>query len=144
MTVEVGDSFRARGAIARSVLGGLVLGLLAAIVFTVDSTVRQPNFEPASFTFAVVWLAPFMLVGGLAFGAIVGLLSGVFALAVRRLPARRVLYFLLFVILSAVAVALVTPDGQWSSGLIARIIVLVCASLVAAFTATRLLPRFAR
>lgn len=142
--VEVGDSLRARTIIARSVLGGLVLGLLSAVIFTVDSTVRQPNFEPASFTFAIVWLAPFMLAGGLAFGAIVGLLSGVFAVAVRRLSAGRVLYFLLFLILSAAAVALSTPDGQWSAGLVARITVLVCASLVAAFTATRLFPRFAR
>lgn len=132
------DSPNAGAVILRALLAGVALGAAAAIVFTVDSTVRQPNFEPASFLVSVAWLFPALLVGGVALGASIGLLSGVVAVSTRRVPARRVLFALSFILLSGVAVAVSTPEGQWVAGFIARLIVLAIACLVAAIVAARL------
>ena len=126
--------------IARSVVAGLAAGAFGAVVLLVDTTVRQPNFVPASFSFSIPVLGPYLLVGGLTIGALVGLVAGIGASAISSGRARRITFVVTFAVATAVAVLLVFthPLGNfgWDS-VPARAIVLGGSILVALVSAGR-------
>jgi hypothetical protein len=120
---------------------GVLVGAAAAIVLTVEATVLQPNFEPASLLLSPFLLLPYMMIAGLVIGTIIGLVAGTFAILSARLRRRRTLYVLVFLVCVAVTLVLITlPTTQWYPHLIAHLIVLVISGVMVTFWAGWMFP----
>lgn len=109
------DEPRPVSLLLRSISLGAILGSLSAIVYTVDSTIRQPNFEPASFLTALVLLFPYLLIGGVAIGVAIGATAGAVSILVFHRRHARTWYASATLICVAIAVIGVThPSIRWT------------------------------
>jgi hypothetical protein len=126
--------------IGRSVVLGLIVGAVAAVLLTIDTTIRQPNFEPASFLIALLWIFPYLLVGALAIGALIGLASGTLASPITRPDRQRLVYVLAFLVGIGLALVLVTHPTLWLSHAVTNLIVLLVSGAIVVAWAKRVFP----
>lgn len=124
----------------RSIVLGAIVGGLAAVVLTIDSTIRQPNYEPASFLVALVWIFPYLLIGGIVIGVLVGVATGAAAIPISRVRRRRTLYVLVFLLGIAIALVLVTHPTLWITHAPTNVIVVLISAFVAVVWARRVYP----
>jgi len=123
---------------------GLIVGTVGAIALTIDGTVRQPNYVPASFLITLTWIFPYLLLGGWVIGALIGLVSGALAIPFCRLRRGWIPYVFVFVAGVAIAIVFVTHPTQWATHTPTNILVLVLSAAIVILAARRTFPRSAR
>lgn len=141
MNVVASNPLRPGWLIGRSVVTGLMIGTVGAIMLTIDGTVRQPNYVPASFLITLTWIFPYLLLGGWVIGALLGLISGALAIPFSRLRRGRIPYVLVLVFGVAIAIAFVIHPTQWATHAPTNILVLVLSAAIVILAAQRTFPR---